>query len=318
MKKGWFFLLLMLLPGLYYVIIAQEREYIQLENKQDIERNKVKVLIEAGLYDSALSYCATLRKQDKLGYSELETALANIYWHKGDKNTAYQYVLNHVDYNLRLSAGDEAFSNMLYDFDYAYPLATDTFLEHVVTDKVRDFYLKQDFPEVGTGLKFITLKYQLSKCTERYRYDLKQQKDSSQHNALTNQYKERVSEMKEKFLDIIREHNRLLTWKEVGSGAQSQFSFIYLTEDADLHHQLEPFFEKAYQDKSITPEVYVSELVERSEISSPAINRGDKLRDSLCVIYGCRLGTKRIIITDKGDTIVYYETNNVRTPPQKQ
>jgi hypothetical protein len=120
--------------------------------------------------------------------------------------------------------------------------------------------------------------------------------------------------MKEKFLDIIREHNKLMTWKEVGSGAQSQFSFIYVTEDADLHHQLAPFFEKAYHDKSITPEVYVNELVERSEISAPAINNSYKLRDSLCVIYGCTLSTKRVIITDKGDTIVYYETNNIRTP----
>lgn len=318
MKKGWFFLLLTLLPGLYYMITAQEHRYIQLENKQRIERNKIRALIAEGLYDSALSYCASLRKQDKLGYSDLETALANIYWHKGDKNTAYQYVLNHVDYNLRLFAGDGAFSDMLFDFDYAYPLATDSFLEQVVTDKIRDFYLKQDFPEVGTGLKFIMLKYQLSKCTERYYYDLKQQKDSTQHNTIINQYKERVSEMKEKFLDIIREHNKLMTWKEVGSGAQSQFSFIYLINDADLHHQLEPFFEKAYRDKSITPEVYVSELVRRAEISDPAINNREKLRDSLCAVYGCTLEAKRIIITEKGDTIVYYETNNIGTPPQKQ
>lgn len=308
MKKGWFLFILVFATGILPVITAQQPAGSDYEKRRQSEQNKIRALVSEGLYDSALSYCATLRKQDKLGYSELETALANIYWHKGDKHTAYQYVLNHVDYNLRLFAGDNAFSNMLYDFEYSYPLATDSFLENMVTNKIRDFYLKQDFPEVATGFKFVMLEYQLNKCTERYHYDLMHEKDSSQYIALTNQYKEKVSEIKEKFLDIIRAYNRLLTWKEAGSGAQSQFSFIYIAKDAELHHQLAPFFEKAFQDKSITPEVYVNELVAQSEISIPGVNNGNKLRDSLCAVYGCRFNTKKVIITDKGDTIVYYDS----------
>jgi hypothetical protein len=318
MKKGWLLFILVFATGIFHIITAQQPVVSNDEQRKQMEQNKIKTLVAEGLYDSALSYCATLRKQDKLGYSELETALANIYWHKGDKHTAYQYVLNHVDYNLKLLAGDNAFSSMLYDYEYSYSLATDSFLENVVTDKIRDFYLKQDFPEVATGLKFVMLKYQLNKCMERYHYDLTHQKDSAQRIALRNQYEERVLEIKERFLDIIREHNRLLTWKEAGSGAQSQFSFIYMAKDADLHRQLIPFFEKAFHDKSITPEVYVSELVERSEVLTPGINNGNKLQDSLCTVYGCSLSTKKVIITDKGDTIVYYESDNIRTAPQKQ
>jgi hypothetical protein len=139
MKKGWLLFIIIFATGIFHIITAQQFVIANYGKRAKIEQDKLKTLFEAGKYDSAISYCAEARKKGSLDYDDLEKALATAYWYKGDKASAYQYVINNTDYLLKTNAGTDAFSSMLYDYEYAYPLATDSFLEKIIEGKVTDF-----------------------------------------------------------------------------------------------------------------------------------------------------------------------------------
>lgn len=301
MKKGWLLFTIIFATGIFHVITAQRSEINDYEKRRDVERNKLKKLFEAGKYDSAISYCAEARRKESLSYDDLEKALATAYWYKGDKVTAYQYVINNTEYLLKTYAGHHAFSSMLYDYEYAYPLATDAFLEKIIEDKVTDFYQKQDFHEVAAGLKFILLDYRLQKLLAKHNYELKHHTKDSIVNK--NQFTEESEQLIKDYLDLVKQNNKLLTWKEAGAAYDCQYSFLRQANDSALYTQLQPYFEKAFQAKEVQPEIYVNNLTRIIGFHEKNNDKLDAIHDSLCVIYKCQ-PMQVIRRLEKGDSVI--------------
>ncbi|MFA6060398.1 MAG: hypothetical protein WC756_19515 [Taibaiella sp.] len=287
MKKGSLLFTILLATGISGIITAQQFVIASYEKRGKIEQDKLKTLFDAGKYDSAISYCAEARKKGTLNYDDLEKALATAYWYKGEKSTAYQYVINNTDYLLKTYAGANAFSSMLYDYEYAYPLATDSFLEKIIEGKVTDFYQKQkqDFHEAAIGLKFIMLDYRLQKLLAKYSYEIKHHAKDSIINK--GQFTEERDQLIKDYLDMVKQNNKLLTWKETGAAYDCQYSFLRQANDSALHAQLKPYFEKAFQAKEIQPGVYVNNLMWEIGLLEKDSARLDAIHDSLCVIYKC-------------------------------
>jgi hypothetical protein len=301
MKKGWLLFIIIFATGILHIITAQQFVISNYAKQRKIEQDKLKTLFEAGKYDSAISYCAEARKKGSLDYDDLEKALATAYWYKGDKATAYQYVINNTDYLLKTYAGSGSFSSMLYDYEYAHPLATDSFLEKIIEGKVTDFYQKQDFHEAAIGLKFIMLDYRLQKLLAKYSYEIKHHTKDSIINK--GQFTEERDQLIKDYLDLVKQNNKLLTWKETGAAYDCQYSFLRQANDSALHAQLKPYFEKAFQAKEIQPGFYVHNLMWEIGLREKDSARLDAIHDSLCVIYQCE-PMQVIRRQQRGDSII--------------
>src|SRR5690349_6619536 len=141
MKKSTPLIILIALTGFGTLITAREKNSLVYDTSttRDSLKGRITQLTETHQYDSAQRLCMAGRTSGDLHFDDLETGLANIYLAKGDKTTAYQYVLNNTNY-LIANAAPNFFPRMLYDYDYAYTLCTDSFLEKMVVDKVSDAY----------------------------------------------------------------------------------------------------------------------------------------------------------------------------------
>lgn len=304
MKRVRLFLLPVLLLGLFQIMTAQQKGYVDYETKRNLTRDQIKKLTDAGQYDSALSFCAVLRKNDDLGYDDLEQAQATIYWLKGDKNTAYQYVLNATDYLLKTNAGEHAFTNMLYDYDYAYPIATDSLLEKVIINKVSDFYSGlHDFPQCSSGLKFMLLDYRLNKLAEHKAYLLRQNPDAATLKKLQGQFPEQEEDLKKEYLEEIRQNGKILSWKEAGPGYKTQIAFLTHGGDSALHIQTQPYFEEAFKHNNLESYIYVDQLVWIAALNNKDSVSLERYHDSLCLLYDCS-SKQRIFRKKNGDSFV--------------
>lgn len=302
MKKGWLLFTIILATGIFHIIAAQQFVISNYEKRAKIEQDKLKTLFEAGKYDSAISYCAEARKKGSLDYDDLEKALATAHWYKGDKATAYQYVINNTEYLLKTNAGANAFSNMLYDYEYAYSLATDSFLEKIIEGKVTDFYQKQDFHEAAAGLKFIILDYRLQKLLTKHTYELKHH--TAKDNIVNkNQFTEESEQLMRDYLDLVKQNNKLLTWKEAGAAYNCQYSFLRQANDSALYMQLQPYLEKAFQAKEILPEIYVNNLTKIIGFHEKNNGKLNDIHDSLCMIYKCQ-PMEVIRHLENGDSVI--------------
>jgi hypothetical protein len=317
MKKGWLLFIIIFAAGIFHIIAAQQFVISNYEKQRKIEQDKLKTLFEVGKYDSAISYCAEARKKGSLSYDDLEKALATAYWYKGEKSTAYQYVINNTEYLLKTNAGGDAFSNMLYDYEYAYPLATDLFLEKIIEGKVTDFYLKQDFHEAAIGLKFIMLDYRLQKTFAKYNYELKHNVHDKETVKIKEQFIEEREELMKNYLDLVKQNDKLLTWKETGAAYDCQFAFLRQANDSSLYMQLQPYFEEAFKAKEIRPETYVNNLVWVIGLREKDDSRLETIRDSLCVIYKCETIAKAIHYLKNGDSIIIDNKYLPETPKVK-
>lgn len=301
MKKVWIFIFI---TGICSAIMARQPHHVRYVEPEKTGQIHLKKLFEAGLYDSAIRYCAAARIKESMSYDELEQALANACWYKGDKHTAYQYVLNHTDYALKTYNGEHAFSSMLYDYDFSYPLATDSFLDKIIRDKVSDYYLKLDFPDAAAGLKLILLDYQLQKQGGKYSYEIRNTPDPAQKKILHDLGTEQSARLTEQFLDLLQQHGKLFTWKEAGTGYNAQYSYIRYADDSLLHLQLQPYFERSFLEKEISPETYVHERISVARLREKETIKLDRLYDSLCQVYHCAEPSLRTIRMAHGDSVL--------------
>jgi hypothetical protein len=302
MKKGWLLFTAIFATGIFHIIAAQQFVISNYEQQKKIEQDKLKTLFETGKYDSVISYCTEARKKGSLDYDDLEKALATAYWYKGDKATAYQYVINSTEYLLKTNAGRYVFSSMLYDYEYAYPLATDSFLEKIIEGKVTDFYLKQDFHEAAVGLKFIMLDYRYQKLLAKYFYDLKHHTAKEETANIRNLFVEEKEQLMKNYLDLIKQNDKLLTWKEAGAAYDCQYSFLWQSNDSALHAQLQPYFEKGFKNKDIEPNKYVGQLVRVAGLQEKDLAKLERLHDSLCVVYNCP-AEQTVFRLENGDSV---------------
>jgi hypothetical protein len=304
MKSARLFLITVLAFGLFHIMTAQQRGFDDYETRRNNKRDHIKKLTNAGLYDSALSYCAVLRKNDSLSYDDLEKAQATIYWLKGDKNTAYQYVLNATDYLLKTYAGERAFTSMLYDYDYAYPIATDSFLENMIINKVSDFYSGlHDFPQCSSALKFMLLEYRANKLLASGMYALKQNPDHTAAKKLDADFTEQEEQLKKEYLEEIKQNGKILGWKEAGPGYKTQITFLSLAGDSALHLQTQPYFEQAFKHNDFESYLYVDQLVWIAALKEKDSARLEQYHDSLCHVYNCH-SVRRAYPQKSGDSII--------------
>jgi hypothetical protein len=303
MKKVWLFCVIALAASLCCVMAIP-----QLHPAQKLPNHYKKIREE-------ISYCAWLRKNDKMDYDNLEQSLATIYYYKGDKETAYQYIINQTDYAWKVYTAN-AFSEALTDFEYAYPIATDTVLEKIINDRVSDYYLQQDFPQASAGLKMIMLHYRLSKSTARYSYDTSLTKDKQQLQLLGQKFIEERQEISKKFLDLLHDHGRFYTYKEAGNGYRLQYSLAETFGDSTFHAKLQPYYEKSFRNGDISQESYVDELMKSSGISVADTLRYQMFKDSLCRIYKCRPMIRNVTRFNNGDSLVFYEIADRPGSPQ--
>lgn len=284
-------------------------------SKADSLKNKLKHLTESSQYDSAINLCSAIRQNGGLGYDDLETALANVYAAKGDKATAYDYVLNNTDYLIKANAGQQLFPPMLFDYNYAYPLATDTFLEKIIIDKVSEFYSGlHHFPQATSGLKFMLLEYRLNKLRAKCHFALCQNPDKEHARKLSADFDEALEDLAGNYMEEVRQNDKLLTWKEAGPGFETQVAFLIWINDAGLHTQMQPYFEKAFKAGEIGSALYVDQLTWLAGLKEKDKVKLDQLHDSLCAAYGCQPMREAYFNKRKGDSMVFINQNRFGTP----
>lgn len=273
------------------------------------EANTLRQLFAAGQYDSVINHCIAARAANTLGYTDQEQALATAWWYKGDKSRAYQYVLNNADYELALTGGAGNPFSMLYDLSFDTALATDRFLEQMITDRVTAYYSKSMhyYPECNTGLKLVILDYKLNLLRARYTYDL-QHRGKKDREALDVNYRDACNLQTNKLLALLHDNgDKLYTNRDIGPAADKQtgmFHFFNREEDQAFAVTL---LRKAFENKEITPDSYVDALLAAERLKNDNEQRLSKLQDSLCRIYKCRR-----MIMDSLHRFISYSGDSVR------
>jgi|GEM_PF-1042033 len=321
MKKTKYLLFLVGLAGLCTLTAAppQQAKLQYSWEKESKARVRINELLQAGLYDSAIACCIAARSTNGLGYDDIERALATAYWHKGEKERAYQYMLNQADYHLRLNGGGGHPFDMLYDFSFGDAIPTDTFLEHIVINKISGYYQSLHyFPERNAGLKLLRYEYRDQKLIHRNQYRQQQCADEACRSRAAQEFGEQRAALYHEITEWLKQQGKLYSESETGPAAIFQYSFIRQMQDPEDHVFFRPLVYEAMSRGKIKPDLYVAELVAAAELQGADSTRQALLRDSLCRIYKCTIrgsSGKKYIIYDQGDSVTYIDKDSFDTRP---
>lgn len=307
MKKGVRITGLVLIAGLIYNALPAQHYRITVDKEAEAKRktalNQLDILFKAHAYDSVISYCAKARKENLLDYSVLELALATASWYKGDRSTAYLYVQNDVDYNLKLNGGGGSPFSMLYDYQFGPALATDTFLERLITVKVSDYYRSLEYyPERNAGLRIMLLDHQRQRAKNRFEYEEQQATSKEQRDRLKQQLQQDNEDWATPFLQLLRDNQGLFTRRAIGPAAEKQVAMIASFDKPAYFDACRPLLQQALQSGEVQADGYVYILVAESKLAKPGKQDEDRLRDSLCRVYRC----KDVIYDSTGRGYSYY------------
>lgn len=307
MKKGMRIAGLVLIAGLLYNALQAQHYRISIDKEAEAKRKlalkQLDTLFKAHAYDSVISYCAKARKENLLDYSVLELALATASWYKGDRSTAYLYVQNDVDYILKLNGGGGSPFSMLYEYDFGPALATDTFLERLVTVKVSDYYRSLEYyPERNTGLRIMLLDHQRQRAKNRFEYEEQRTTSKEQRDKLRQQLQQANEDWATSFLQLLHNNQELFTRSAIGPAAEKQVVMIASFDKTAYFDACRPLLQKALQSGGLQADDYVYILVAESKLTKPDRQDAEHLRDSLCRVYRCR----NVIYDSTGRGYSYY------------
>jgi len=283
------------------------QEYFQKRDSMlvqlDLERkNLEKVLgklLRSGAYDTVKDMAARYRKEDRLSYQALEKINATVTYSKGNKEQSYQYVLQDVDYRLRLNGGGGDPYDFIVDYNLCLPLVQDTLLAHMVHTKVNDFYRSLPYPDPGTGLALSHMYYQWQKNWNRSDSCM----SDSCRTACQPVIREQSESIVEKLLRLLDEHGGFYTLHEIGPAYNYQFSIIRELQEPDLRRKLLPYYFNSMQQGNFSKHAYVTMLLEQELWENPgSAGYQEARRDSLCSVFGCRhyvdSATQHVIIRE--------------------
>jgi len=306
--------------GKRYVVSRDEARY-KKENEAIAQLN---ALFSAHQYDSAIRFCNRARKESLLDYSTLELALATACWYKNDRSTAYLYVQNSADYIMKLSGGGGDPFHMLRDYTFGPALASDTFLNRLITMRLSDYYRSLDYyPERSTGLKLMLLNEQLQRCRDQYAYE-KRHLPKEQLPQAEERYHEAMNEWSGQFMALLQDNQKLFTRSAIGPAAEKQMSMILNLDKPEYLKACLPLVQQACQAGDLSTDSYVEALIAECRLTEPDKLDESRMRDSLCRIHRCRSviydSTGRgysyyegKYITMKSDTLFYRSSDSTKT-----
>jgi hypothetical protein len=273
--------------GVYYHY-TKENEYQQA----------LKHLMDAGLLDSALSYCNELYRIDSISAGTYDFATATLYSLTKDADRSYDVVMKGVNYELALHGGGGHPFQMLDDYAFGTTLPADTFLEQMIINKVSDYYATYNYPESGLGLQLISICHQNEKLKAAYQYEYKLYKTAAAQQQLKSQYETASEEIKQSFRKLIENNGGLLTEYQIGLAHLLQYEFINDLPTLQAHQYFRPYMDTSFKAQKITADIYAAELISTERLKDSSIAHLQHFEDSLRTIYYYQFNKTAHVIND--------------------